>query len=100
MPDFKESFDLNFGMEMIVSGVWTPARPAPSCSNPDSSKFGDPGDPAEVEVKGIAIHDGHSRTERTTVKMPAEFSPYDDAELEKAILERIENKPEPEYEDE
>lgn len=30
---------------------WTPARPAPACSDPDSPSFSDPGDPGEVVIR-------------------------------------------------
>lgn len=38
-------------MDVEVCGDFTPATPAPNCSNPDRAAFADSGTPAEVEVK-------------------------------------------------
>ena len=47
---FSEELDLKYGVSLIVKGQWTPPRPAPMCSNPDSPKFSDPGEPGCVEI--------------------------------------------------
>ena len=45
---FKKTFNLD--LELIVDVIdYTPARPAPACSNPSDPAYADPGDPAEIE---------------------------------------------------
>ncbi len=41
--------------ELVVEVAYSPGRPAPYCSNPDSPRFSDPGDPPSLEIKNISI---------------------------------------------
>lgn len=45
---FKHTFNLD--LEIIVDVIdYTPARPAPSCSNPSDPAYSDSGDPEEID---------------------------------------------------
>jgi len=45
-----------------VEGSFTPGRPAPTCSNPSSPRYSDPGDPAEFEPEVAYRVDGGNVT--------------------------------------
>ena len=49
--------ELENGDVLLVSWVYAydPGRPAPTCSNPSSSLYSDPGDPEEFELDEPAI---------------------------------------------
>lgn len=42
---------------VVVEGDFTPGRPPPPCSNPDSPAFSDDGDPPEANITGVKDKD-------------------------------------------
>jgi hypothetical protein len=52
-----------------VKGDWTPGRPPPPCSNPDSPAFSDDGDPPDLKIEFIRRED---TGEDLTDKLPDE----------------------------
>ena len=48
-----------------VSAEVTPGRPAPSCPNPSSPAYSDPGDPPDIEITSVFWGD-HDITETLT----------------------------------
>ena len=49
------SFPYWWEFDLEVEAEYSPERPAPSCQNPDSPKFGDPGGPEELELEHVWI---------------------------------------------
>ena len=43
------------GEETDAEVTFSPERPPPPCSNPDSPAYSDPGDPGEVETDAVCV---------------------------------------------
>ena len=90
MPSTKLTVSLTYetddgeerGIEATV--IYTPARPAPRCSDPDSPAFSDPGDPAEMEIVGAVCTDGEE-------PVPVGPSILEDERFYNAVFEAVES---------
>lgn len=69
-----ESIEITWrGMQVEVQGEFTPARPAPACSNPDRASFADQGDPAEANVTGAFFLKPGSMSKADRIPLSAEM---------------------------
>lgn len=52
----EHEFDENIGpLHLTVEAWYKPGRQAPACSDPDSPRFSDPGDPSEFEIVNVTM---------------------------------------------
>jgi len=60
--EIKKEFDVT--LKLIIEVIhYTPARPAPPCSNPDSPAFSDPGDDFEMEFNLFLVSESGEKIE-------------------------------------
>jgi hypothetical protein len=56
VAQFSYDFGEDLGeLKVQVVAKFTPGRPAPPCSNPNSPLFSDSGDPAEIEIEEVTL---------------------------------------------
>lgn len=63
-----------------VYGLYTPGRPAPRCSDPDSPRFSDDGDPEEIEIHyaeedGGRVPDGYMEKREAEIVVAVRENP-------------------------
>jgi len=51
----REHNGCEYEIDLVVSGYYTPERPAPACHDHDHPDFSDPGDSAEFEIGKISV---------------------------------------------
>lgn len=91
--NFEVEVEVTFKLKLSIKD-YTPARPAPPCSNPDDPRYSDPGDDEYYEVEGakLIVPLAHNMEEIVDIVLPDEFygEMFYVEQFESAIREKAE----------